>query len=454
MIGAPSSTACELLAERVLGEGSPVSGAEAQAATALRVFDTLGALSAAARGTGAWPDEGELGADDGLLGTVGRLCAVTRSSEVDDIERRSCTTPGSAVVPVALALAAEFERAGGAPPGSTVLTAVAAGYEVMVAVGEAIAGPSVLYRGIWPSYLAAPLAAAATAGRLLALDGEGLVNALAIAAARVTGVAGRPPREPTARWFVFGCAAAEGLAAALAAEQGIVGDPGILEAVLRLQTSGAAVELSPPAETPAVTRVDVKPFCTSRQGQAATEAAQLAWADLGEPAVTEIQSIEVGVPEAYRAMIDQPHVQDRLTSITSAQFQIAAALDEPGLLFDVARAHPRLSDAGATLMEGVTVVADPDLTPMFPAVWPGRVTVRTHDRGEATRCVLEPDGARDRAPDWGWVVDKHRAIGSAGDQLPALAEMCQALDRDAAAPARDLLDLTLTCGPRTPRRHP
>ncbi len=38
-----------------------------------------------------------------------------------------------------------------------------AGYEVMVRFGQAIDGPSVLYRGIWPTYFATPLGIATVA---------------------------------------------------------------------------------------------------------------------------------------------------------------------------------------------------------------------------------------------------------------------------------------------------
>src|SRR5262249_47289809 len=138
-------------------------------------------------------------------------------------------------------------------------------YEAMVTVGELADGPQVLYRGIWPSYLAAPLAAAATAGRLLELDEDRLVDALAIAAARGSRRAGRPG-DPTSRWFLFGCAAADGVQAALAAARGLRGDPALLDSVL-----GDRSTLN--CETCAIQRVDVKPFCTARQAQAAVQGA-------------------------------------------------------------------------------------------------------------------------------------------------------------------------------------
>src|SRR5499433_2716947 len=93
-------------------------------------------------------------------------CALARLSEIDDIHLPSMTTPGGIVVPAALSIAA------GPFAADDVLAAVLAGYEVMTRVGRAIDGPTVLYRGIWPTYFAAPAAVAAVATRLLRLDGR------------------------------------------------------------------------------------------------------------------------------------------------------------------------------------------------------------------------------------------------------------------------------------------
>jgi len=440
VIDARDSTACERLAARVRGVAqSPEPEPKLAEIVARRVFDTLGAVAVGAAVAGPWWElDGGALSDRGLLATVRGLCACARASEVDDIERRSCTTPGSVAVPVALAVAGERDVTGPA-----LLAAVAAGYEAMVAIGEAIDGPLILYRGIWPSYLAAPVAAAATAARLLELEHGRFVDALSIAAARAVGIVGRPPREPTSRWFLYGCAAADGVAAALAAERGVAGDPKVLEAILGAQTQDEFREIPAEVDLPAVARVDAKPFCTARQAQSAIEAARAAWAEADGAPLEMISSIEVGVPQAYRGMVDQPHPRDRVTSIMSAQFQIAAALEDPAQLYDVTRAEPRLSPRGTALMDSVRVVADPELSPLFPGVWPGRATLRLRDGRELTRRVLSPDGAAGPAPGWDWLEHKHAALGGFGEELAGIAEACRGLGADPPVAARSLLDRTL-----------
>ena len=104
-------------------------------------------------------------------------CALARLSEIDDIYPGAMITPGAIVVPAALTIAAslpDLDR-------GEVEAAIIAGYEAMVRLGAAIDGPSVLYRGIWPTYFAAPFGVAVTTARLMRLDAGLTANALSIA---------------------------------------------------------------------------------------------------------------------------------------------------------------------------------------------------------------------------------------------------------------------------------
>jgi 2-methylcitrate dehydratase PrpD len=419
---------CLALARRVRAAG--VLDGPARETVGRRVFDTLGALAAGRglRPLGALPAEG-------LLGEVRALCAATRCTELDDIDRPTCTTPGSVAVPVALAVAA----ARGAET-DEVSAGIAAGYEAMVCLGAAIDGPARLRHGIWPSYLAAPVAAAATAAAVLGLDEERAAHALAIAMTRTAGAAGRIAGAPTSRWLTFGSAAADGVLSALAAEAGMLGD-------LNARPAAAGEAYDPTHFAPAaggarhVERVDVKPYCTAGQTQAAIEAAQRAHAELGHAALA---AIEVAVPEAYRAMLDQPEPRGRLASIAGAQFQIAVALTEPHRLFDVAREDITPSPATAALMSVIAVVADEQLSSLYPQTWPARVRLRAADGREATGEVHHPEGsAAGHALGWAALDAKHARVGawSDGPRAEALAA-CRALADGGPNDPEHLLTLT------------
>ena len=74
----------------------------------------------------------------------------------------------------------------------------------MVRLGAAIGGPSVLYRGIWPTYVAAPFGVAAVAARLNELDAAQAAHALALALTLAAPGVGHHNAATTSRWFAIG----------------------------------------------------------------------------------------------------------------------------------------------------------------------------------------------------------------------------------------------------------
>ena len=143
----------------------------------------------------------------------------------------------------------------------------------MICLGEGLDGPHLLERGVWPTYLLAPAAAAAVAASLWDLDVERIAEAQAIDSGRAAGVAGRPPRSPTSRWLC-GSAAVDGVLAAEAAAAGLRGDQGLLDRGLgpdgMIGFDPARVR---PGDPNRLALVETKPFATARQALPAVEAA-------------------------------------------------------------------------------------------------------------------------------------------------------------------------------------
>ena len=79
----------------------------------------------------------------------------------------------------------------------------------MTRFGVAVAGSSLLNRGIWPTCLAAPVCAAAVAARLLGLTADKTADALGIALTMTSGAPGRPIGA-SPRWLLLGIAARAG----------------------------------------------------------------------------------------------------------------------------------------------------------------------------------------------------------------------------------------------------
>src|SRR3984957_13641012 len=186
------------LAAFVAGAKASVLPAAEQERLRLHFADTAVAALA-----GASIAEGKalqsLGDRGSLAGRIGRLAAATRLTEIDDIHLPSCVTPSAGVVPVALTLAAETQNF----DIGEIASAIWAGTEIATRLGLAVNGPQILYRGIWPTYLVAPVAAAAAAARLMGLNEVRTGHALSLAVMLMAGGVGRIHGGPPRWWVLF-----------------------------------------------------------------------------------------------------------------------------------------------------------------------------------------------------------------------------------------------------------
>jgi 2-methylcitrate dehydratase PrpD len=320
-----------------------------------------------------------------LLGAVAARC-----SEIDDIHLRGCITPGSLIVPVAVALAS----ADPSIDGDTFLAACAAGTEVLVRLGVAVDGPRILYRDLWPTYLCAPMGVAATVARLLSFDAAQTADAIGIAASLATGTTGRPAGK-TSRWLTMGCAVQNGVIAALGARRGMRGDTGLLDgrwsAILGIALDAEALVDGLGVRYEAAASC-IKPWCAAKQTIAATDAFR---ALLREERLDPrgVRDIVISVPAAYRAMIDKPALpRVRQESFASVQYQLALAAFAPDKAYDVARTDIASTADVARLMSVTSVVAEARLDAAYPAAWPARVALTTSDGVRLEREVMHPLG--------------------------------------------------------------
>jgi 2-methylcitrate dehydratase PrpD len=371
-------------------------------------------------------------------------CVATRCTEIDDIDLLSCTTPGSVVVPSGLALSHAD-----APHAQDFLAALLAGYEVLTRFGQAVEGPSILYRGVWPTYLAAPLGAAATASRLLGLPAEATAHALAAAVTLISSTSGRA-RAPSSRWLTVGCAAQNGLLAALGARRGLRGDLSLLDGAWS-QTSGIALDgealVRDLGDPLAIERISIKPYCAAKQVTSSI-AALVGLLDDGAAELAAVERVVVAVPPAYARMIDQPApLPERLGGIVSAQYQLALAAYHRDELLDVLRPIQHQEPAFRAFMQRVQVVAEPSLAAEYPLAWPARVTIEAAS-GEATREVRHTAGDPGHAFTWDDALAKaRRALRdvAAPAAVERLARTCRGLGAGAA-----LADLWAALAPSQP----
>jgi 2-methylcitrate dehydratase PrpD len=284
------------------------------------------------------------------------------------------TTPGSIVIPAAVTLAAALKA-----DTADFAAAMLAGYEAMIRLGAAIKGPDVLYRGIWPTYFAAPFGAAAVASRLLRLDERQTAQALALAVTMAAPSVGQHHAATTARWLSVGNAARNGLTAAFAARAGFTSDVNVLQSRLLPDVYAIDPDLTRMASgngPPAFMQVSFKPWCAARQTMAATQALR----ELidGGIAVSDITAVEASVLPPHLKMIDHGvKAGDRASHLTSLPYQMAVAALQPEAQLDVGQAPPAVSEALQAFMARIRIRADEALLADYPAAWPTRVVVNT-----------------------------------------------------------------------------
>jgi 2-methylcitrate dehydratase PrpD len=337
-------------------------------------------------------------------------CAATRCTEIDDIHLGSCTTPGSVVVPTALSLAA----AGHFQKSADILSAIVIGYELLIRMGLAIDGPRVLYQGVWPTCMGAPLASAAVTSKGLKLDSRTTTHALAIALTMSTGVAGRVRSPLSSRWLTLGAAAEHGLTAAFAASQGFAGDEALLDKdVGPLQTIIKDKEklIKSLGGEFLITQTGLKPYPSSRQALSAIEAFKEILVVEGIDPGT-IDEIKVHVPTQYAAMIDNAGLPGtRQESLLGVQYQMALAAFYPEVLFDVNRGFLPDDREIMEFMKKVRILASEKLEKNYPAMWPAEVEVRSGER-TFSRELLRPTW--DSCEELGWEEIEAKFKRSAG----------------------------------------
>jgi 2-methylcitrate dehydratase PrpD len=336
---------------------------------------------------------------------LGTRCALARLSEIDDIHLPSMTTPGGIVIPAALTLV------DGAPTAtaSDVIAAVLAGYETMTRLGRALDGPTILYRGIWPTYFAAPFAVAAVAARLNKLDEKQAANALALALTFSTPGVGHHNAATTSRWLAVGNAARNGLAAALAAQQGFTADLKLIEGSffsgIYGLTPGISALTDRLGDDTVLQKVSFKPWCAARQTMAATQA--LKEIVEGGVAPASISEVHAFVLPPHLKMIDHGVVAgDRASHLTSLPHCMAVAAVAPDLAFDVQQSPPALPDAVRGFMSKIKVTADDSLLAEYPRIWPARVRVVANS-GTHERLVTHVPGDPERASSTADVMRKY-----------------------------------------------
>jgi len=373
----------------------------------LRFLDTLG-ICLAARSFGladgvqqmvqVWsgkPEARVIGADLACPAPNAALVngTLAHSLDFDDTHLPSVLHPSASIVPAALAMAEATGRTG-----ADALLAAALGIEVTVRIGMAgylpEAGNVFFERGWHATSICGTLGAAATGGRLLGLESEGIMHALGIAASFGSGVIEANRAGGTVKRVHCGWAAHAGLTAALLAHHAMTGPPTVLEgrfgffqAFLSGQYDATAI-LDGLGERWEVPGIFFKPYPANHYTHAGIDAALAIRRRLGGVVdVDQIERIELGCAAAPLRTIGEPRVEKiRPRSGYHAQFSgpftVAAALlggGGLGVSFEDFTDAMARDPARLALAAKIATFVDAECDAVFPREFPAVVRLHLRD---------------------------------------------------------------------------
>ena len=305
-----------------------------------------------------------------------------------------------------------------------------AGYEAEIAIGRAC-HPDLRQRGFHPAAAVGVFGAVMAAGKLRGLPHQQLANALGIAASSAAGLFAFVNGGADIKRLHAGHASREGLQAALLAEQGIEGPPGVIEAhdgFLQAFAFGRdrkprAIVL-PPKVPFGITDCYIKPYPCCRHIQPAVEALIGILRD-ENLAPEQVERIDVAT---YR--IAAEHAGTGWDDFASAQlsfpYLLGLALKFRGIKFEHFEAAVRRNPEFAAIARKISISAPPEIDRLYPQLRPARVTV-TSARGTFTRQADEALGSR--------IVP----LDDAGLRAKFLGLVAPILGADAAEPLADRL---------------
>ena len=315
--------------------------------------------------------------------------AASHYAEQDDVHNGSVFHPATVVFPAVLAVA----QAQGSS-GEDFITAVVAGYEVGIRVGEFLGRSH--YKVFHTTGTAGTLAAAAAVGRLLKLKPEQMLHAFGSAGTQSAGLWEFLRDAADSKQLHAAKASSDGLMAAYLAQQGFTGARRILEGAQGM-AAGMSTDANPARLTDglgsrwALAETSFKFHASCRHTHPAADALLQ---------VIEQHDLPIGQIAGVTAHVHQGAI-DVLGPVTDPQTVHQAKFSMGTVLALIARfrkaglaefaAHFADADVVA-LRERVTMVADAEIDAAYPARWIGRVTVHTADGRTLAGRVDEPKG--------------------------------------------------------------
>ena len=372
-----------------------------------------------------------IGRSELLAAPAAALCNGTaiHGFELDDLIAESITHPAACVIPSAIATAESIGA-----PGTVLLEAIVAGYEVMHRVGLAL-GVEPAKRGFHTTSLVAPVACAVAAGKVLGLSVEQLSSAVGLACSAASGIKSFAAGHGggMVKRLHLGRSAEAGVRAAQLASRGFLGPPYGIDSRFGLLEVFGGAGAKPEKLTAnlgqrwALRDVWFKVFPICGWIQAVTQLlAEFRGPQPLKPA--QVKHVQVGVSRYAVQNNGEPAPIDTMGAQYSIPYCAAVALlGEPR---DPAWYQgDRITDpAIRALAKQVEIVVDPAIEAVYPAQFGARAKLTLADGSVSERTVLDCHGTPSDPCSAQEQLDKFRLL--AGTRLPpdAVADLARSVD--------------------------
>ncbi len=356
--------------------------------------------------------------------------------ELDDYHNAKLH-PGAVVIAAALALAEELDVTG-----ERLVTAIAAGYEVMIRSSLALDPSAARLRGWHLTGVCGPFGAAAASAVLLGLDAERTAWALGLAGTQGAGLWAFNADGAMSKRLHAGKAAHSGVLAAELAASGFTGPTQIYE----FHDGGFLKAYSDASDPAPLTQdlgtlyhldaISVKPYSCCGSTHAYIDAALEIRRRLGS-AWDPARPVRVGMSNVVDVQCGFDYVPSTaLNAQMSLRYVVAAALMDGQVLPQQFSAEKMRDPELGALAAKLELVDDPSLDQLYPVHFAGWVSAQVD--GEWQRVdILDPSGSVARPIDAAGITEKFRGINP---RLPTdrIAAVALNIERHSA---RELIDL-------------
>ncbi len=288
--------------------------------------------------------------------------------EMDDLHRASILHPGSPIISPVVAFAEDIGIGG-----KEVITAIVAGYEAGIRVGEAL-GPA-HYKFFHTTATAGTFGAAAALCHLFRCSTEQMIDSFGNAGTQAAGVWEFLKHGAYSKQLHTAKAAFNGSLSAILARKGFTGAKTILEGEKGfIRASSSEPDISKITENLGngfkINETSIKFFASCRHTHPALDAVSKVYKTINPE---KIQKIKIFTYRDSKVLVDKPHPVNPYQAKFSLQFTVSYLLLRgqitPEIFTDENLRDPELQK----LMDKIEVLEDHEYTVLYPFKWASRV---------------------------------------------------------------------------------